>query len=196
MRGGWVIQNKNRQGVALKAGSVAVVCQAKFSFHGLKLGRGGESRRHQSPACLLTQHCREGVLVVELWITIGKKVCFERSGVAPALVFALSLSAEEVEWAAKTKKTGEPSGSRCADCARAVTSAYRKAEWQDLMTKAQADPSFKDELLQVVKVYRGESKKSWPDENYQARTRSGYMIMDDFTFYSVSDFEKQFGEGV
>eukprot|EP00971_Amphidinium_carterae_P265744 5271750-Amphidinium_carterae.8 len=101
----------------------------------------------------------------------------------------------EVGWAAKTRKTNVPAGTKCAECSRALAVSYPFRTWEDIFQEMAVATDFASEVRGVLQEARGKTLpvNNFEQHNYSAMELTGFRVEKPLLFYTNEAFESKFG---
>eukprot|EP00971_Amphidinium_carterae_P352101 6492428-Amphidinium_carterae.1 len=102
---------------------------------------------------------------------------------------------KEVGWAAKTRKTNIASGTKCAECSRALAISYPMRSWEDIFQEMAVSTEFAACVQKVLREARGRTLpvNSFEQHNYSAMELTGFRVEKPLLFYTNEVFESCFG---
>eukprot|EP00971_Amphidinium_carterae_P124678 2469778-Amphidinium_carterae.1 len=91
-----------------------------------------------------------------------------------------------------TRLTKKPCGTRCKGCSLAAHAYPGVSSWEEMVTKASANPGFKKEFMTTRAVALGEKPKAFTSESVAHEIVTGFSVERSFLLLTPDEFRRKF----
>ena len=100
-----------------------------------------------------------------------------------------------MDWAARGKRSGQPSGEKCLACTLIVRRAFPLKSWQEVVLEKQTSSEVALQVRTAIALFHGEKNIAdcFLRESFASRTSTGYVVERAWRLLQTKDLEKQHG---